>query len=99
MLLKQCQETPSTDDADDSYFIIPAANAGWCAATEIANVAANNLSLIRSKLVDHLLNQVSRNSRRLLYVLLPLTRDTYYELRVRKHNYTLPIHSSALMAS
>ena len=46
-----------------------------------------------------LFNQVTRNSRHLLHVLLPPTHDTHYELRVRMHNFTLPISSYRLQHS
>jgi len=54
------------------------------------------LKSIRDVADNMLFNQVSRNSRHLLHVLLPPTRDTHCELRVRKHNFTLPIRSSTL---
>jgi len=44
-----------------------------------------------------LLHLVSRIARHLLHVLQPPTRDAHYELRVRKHNFTLPIRSSAFI--
>jgi len=46
---------------------------------------------------DLLLKQFSRNSRHLLHVLQPPTRNTHYMLRICKHNFTLPIRSSALI--
>ena len=46
---------------------------------------------------DELFNKVARNPRHLLHGILPPARDNHYELRVRRHNLTLPIRSTTLM--
>jgi hypothetical protein len=58
--------------------------------------SSQTLKLICSGADDHLFNKVSRKSRHLLHVLLPSTRDNHNELRVRRHNFTLPSRSSTL---